>query len=366
MANLTDRTERALLGALLINPDQGQALTFLQRNDFASRRHGDILSGIRAARNAGRGPGYRWLNDVAMAAGPFTEPRELRDLEADCPAPAHAPAYAALVIEARARRILAQTLERITLETSGMEIDHRRITGIQPGTATLPSEIAEHMNALSAALRDALAFDPGRWPADRQLPAQEEQAASISSAMTPATPATAAWHPASWPGRDSFRIQNEETILAGLLQNHPDTARVIATVSPISFTDPLRRLIYDRIQVMHRNNEPVDQITVEWALGRRLAELTPGPAAVGQPQQPDSDDGYLARLAQHTIVGPAAMMIAAHALTTSAGDGEPAPGHALRRSPRRSDPDPEPEPLPARPDLRLIQPEATGWHAPRM
>jgi hypothetical protein len=344
MTSLTDRTERALLGALLTSPG-GAALSYLQRTDFTCRQRGDILAGIRTAYKADRWPGQRWLDSVAAACGSVVTTRELNDLQADCPVPRHANGYASLVIEARVRRIIAEVADRITLDTGGFEFDALRLAGLRAPSAIMTAALTRHLNDLAGAFKIHTEFDPGTWQ-----PLQVPEPPPLPQAI-PASLPSLAWQPSQLGEKPGPRARTEEHVLAGLMQRHTGTPLVVAVVTPDMFTSPLRRCIYSTIQAMEARGHPIDDITVEWGLARRLSSA--GAAESVPFASTETGPGYLTQLTR-TPIGPAGMITAARTLAQApAATGPHQHAASERPAPRLIQPVPKPRQDPAGPTPAL-------------
>jgi hypothetical protein len=105
----------------------------------------------------------------------------------------------------------------------------------------------------------------------------------------------------SAPGRDPFM---EETLLAALIQHHPDAPRVIRALPlPLAFADPLRQAIYQAIRDLSSTGRPVDALTVDWELARSQGPV--GRQRPGEGTVTDELPSYVTRLADAFTAGKA-------------------------------------------------------------
>src|SRR5580692_9273495 len=117
MPSLTERAERALLGALLLEPRQAAMVSRVAIGDFADKRQGVFFAAVRSA--AGPDPGTAG----PRAAGLDADPAYLNLLRYSCPDPSHAAAYARMVVEAGLRRQLADHADRMEQAAANLHYD---------------------------------------------------------------------------------------------------------------------------------------------------------------------------------------------------------------------------------------------------
>src|SRR5579875_1916948 len=130
MPDLTYRAERALLGAPIRDPGLLDDVAFLTADDFTAQAHRQIFTAItraHAAQSDGTGPLSRVVVALA-AAGPGIDAGYLEEMARTCPQPAHAPAYARMVAEARLRRQLAVHAERLFRDAGNLHYDIGRLS----------------------------------------------------------------------------------------------------------------------------------------------------------------------------------------------------------------------------------------------
>jgi len=202
-----------------------------------------------------------------LAAASRTSPRYLAELRAACPDPLHAPAYAALLLEARVCRAVSAYAAAVSLEASQLRSQVGRLAQAS-GVGNHPADrYAAQMKLIAADMRRFSAwFNPDKTGAVTGPPAA----------------------PADGRGRD------EETMLAVLIQQRPEAGQLMRMLHATVFTDPLRQQVFLAIEILHAFGQPIDELTVDWELVRALASVGVKPAnigsAVGQPS-------YVMRLA---------------------------------------------------------------------
>ena len=276
MGTLTHRAEQALLGALLREPELAARLDYLEPSDFASHQHRLVFSAIMTASRAGQRD--HWRRAVQKAVGTEIPPRYLDELEAACPEPSHGPAYGVMVLEASARRDLLGCVTDLADQAESIRYTAQRVIRAG-GTGGHRSEVHA---ALVADIAGAIRTHAGRFDPD-----------STRAANAPASDSAS--------GRDAFM---EETVLAALIQHHPDAPRVIRALPfPLAFADPLRQAIYQVIRDLSATGRPVDALTVDWELAR-----SHGPAGRQRPGEGTVTDelpSYVTRLADAFTAGKA-------------------------------------------------------------
>jgi hypothetical protein len=313
---LTERAEKALLGAVLLGADPSAVLPRLAHEDFAYEVHRSLFTLIEQASPSRAG----WT--VAPGADPAVSRDYLNDVKQACPDPDHASAYARMVIEAGLRRQLAAHALRLEHAAGDLHYQARRLAEVtSPGDTaedllkralrtetghTEPSleRLLGHELLVSLALRAHVkAFDPGR---ESPLPAPpEEPGPGNGLAMISSSPA-ALWDAAIQPPvpRRDTDAEREEHVLASLIRQHPETSDVPGWLPAEAFTSPARREIFTAIVRLHRRGEPVDELTADWERARHQATT---------PDAPRPDTSYAQRLAC-LPVHPAEALAASRAL----------------------------------------------------
>jgi hypothetical protein len=97
----------------------------------------------------------------------------------------------------------------------------------------------------------------------------------------------------------SVAEQQEEAVLAAVIQGHSQARQVFKFLPAAAFTSPARQAIYVAGRHLHLVGRPADELTVSWELAIRSAS-----AAVVSPMSTPATqvpDGYVARLASADI-----------------------------------------------------------------
>src|SRR5581483_7770010 len=125
MDSLSQRAERALLGALLLDAARTAALPRLESSDFTDQAHREL---------------FTMLTTDPGQTGPVFGSEYLDDLRRSCPDPAHAAAYGQMVIEAALRRQLTRHALRLELGAGDMHYHSRRLA-----KTTRPGDSADQL-----------------------------------------------------------------------------------------------------------------------------------------------------------------------------------------------------------------------------
>lgn len=230
MANLTDRAETALLGALITEPGRFADVPGLRAADFATRRHQAIFTAITAITTGRPGTPAEALPALiaATAGAPEINAQDLAGLSAGSPEPELAAVYGCMVQEAALRRQLLAHAERLA-----------GTTGPERGT----DPAMDYLTALASALERST----------RNLQnAAEQETGPI-------------------PPREDPRVLREELLLAALIQDRELAADAPAWLNPELFTSPDRREIYQAAIAVTQTGEPATELTIAWELARQAA-----------------------------------------------------------------------------------------------
>jgi hypothetical protein len=279
MTSLTHRAEQALLGALLTSPDRPGGLPGVKLEDFTPGLHQHLFSILQH----GATQRAAWL--AAEVAGA----EYLAELRRSCPDPAHAPAYARLVMEAALRRQLAQHALRLEYEAANLNYQAQRLAdGARPGDAAdelvrrdlladdgdtsheAVQRLFGHELQVAFALRaHATAFDPGRNSPGPVPPPDLTIDQPIRAAVT--SPAIAAWQAADVvrPDQRDTHTQREELVLASIIQRHEQTRNLPRWLPAQAFTSTARQELFTAITSLRARGEPVDELTADWERARR-------------------------------------------------------------------------------------------------
>jgi hypothetical protein len=304
MANLTYRAERALLGALLHDPDLLEEVRFLAADDFMSRTHRDVFTAITSARadyQTDDGPSFDFA--VALAApGPGLDLRYLESLGQACPDPANAATYARMVMEASLRRQLLSHAERLFRDAGDLHFEVGRFSqaaGPGHGAERFPSHLMKLAHAMwvhAKGVDSAPDSDSGHSPAE-----PEGTARPGNPVIDLAGSATAR----------GGQPREEEEVLADLIQHYWQNSHVLEWLPAEAFTPGPRRGVYEAITALSRNSEPVDELTVEWQMASQQAARQATIGEAGTPAEGEdrtSDPGYVGVLAALPVADGTATM----------------------------------------------------------
>ncbi|MGW1194526.1 DnaB-like helicase N-terminal domain-containing protein [Streptomyces sp. NPDC002536] len=241
--------EQALLGALLLDPQQLKALGALEPGHFADHSHAVLFAAMRtlpppAPEAHAREP--LWLNAVLHAArpeAPGLSAAYLHSLVHACPWTGHAAAYARMVRSEHARRTLRMHAQRLGQSATDT-------TGPDPAAAVLDQAeaLARYLDELAV----QFAPHPGSLP------------------RTP-TPTT----PPRYAGEEAVE---EERLLLASATAHPDGLKTMRWLQAEDFALPLHGALFQCLTVQAHRDEPVDAVTVLWEAQHRgllTAGLTP-------------------------------------------------------------------------------------------
>jgi hypothetical protein len=287
MGRLTDRAERAVLGAMIVDPTLASRLVqlCLELGDFTSEQHRAVYAGIRAASRTNGLAGKEWRDAIMRASAVSTS--DLDEMVGACPVPGHGAAYGAMVIQARVLREIAAHAARIARQAGILSHDAQRLFKVDAGAGLEAQGFAAHLGGLATAMRSHVAsFDP-----------QSRE-------------------PAPQPDCGAEQAHREEFVLAAVIQQHPETGQLLGFLPDGAFTDPLRRRIFQTVRSLRTSERPVDELTVDWELAGQA-----GPSAEPLDESSVSirSDSYVSRLARARIGRRSPLMAAGDLLVWQLG-----------------------------------------------
>jgi hypothetical protein len=325
---LTERAERALLGAMIEDPHLTGRLR-ISPHELAGERHAAVYLSIRQARQATFAGADGWRAAI-LRAGPSLAGAELDDLVRACPFAPHGPAYAVMVVQAWARRHLDQSARILGTRGGLLELDAQRVVPADEAAGTQMAATAGHLQQVAFAISEhARVLGP-----------------------PPAGPSSGPRQRGSLQ-----RARREEAVLAGLLRQDPErNADILRALPAGAFANPHRREVYQVASAMYQAGKPVDELTLDWELASRGVPLD-----AGQSPGAARDGGtYAMRLARLEIgyqePATAAEEMAAEYRQSRTGHSA---GSARLRAVRTPAPAVRPQAPAAgtpRPVLRLVQP----------
>ncbi|MFF5456180.1 DnaB-like helicase N-terminal domain-containing protein [Streptomyces sp. NPDC012950] len=241
--------EQAVLGAVLLDPGQLSHLEWLAPDHFYRPVHQALFAALRKLRDDGHpaveGEGLvplSWVTDAVDEAG-----LHVRGLTASyghllvsaCPRPAHAPVYGRMVLEGAIHRTVTQHAIRLHQEARA---------------GALRGEVAgalHYADVLTGVLTDLAR----RWGTEPR----------------PVAPATSqAPDPPALPLAQADRVaEDEEFLLAVLVERPGAMGEVVDWLRPGDFADPVHGQLYRCLGALHHRGEPIDRITLLWEAQRR-------------------------------------------------------------------------------------------------
>jgi hypothetical protein len=343
MSYLTHRAERAVLGALLADPQPPDHWYGLQADDFASRLHQQVFTALTQANLTRPGADLtdRDLMIAAIVNAPGGTVDDLRDLRADAPDPEHVRGYADLVHTAAVHRDLARYADTLTRDiTAGTEPDDPDLAA---HNRRLAEALIRHTRAYADLTADAVEVD---YPQPVQVRLQP--LAGMST-----------------------RADLEDQLLADLLRDPEQIPVVAAFLTDNAFSSPQRRHTYRAMLTLAHDGEPIDEVLLTWRIESETARAvyfgidvnTPGSTPDEAPYptiEVDTEPApvYLARLATTAVIVPSAVDAARNLLVVHLRETLPDPATvAVDELARRNGTHPGAQPTPSavsRPDIRAV------------
>jgi replicative DNA helicase len=243
------QAEQAVLGAVLLDPDQLDHLDWLEPAHFYRPAHAALFSALRAQGRPVRTPEgevpLSWVSDaVAEASGHVRGLTAVyaHTLVASCPRPAHAPVYGRMVLEGAIHR---------TVTEHAVRLHHvARADQARGGTDTT----LHHADVLTAVLDD-LARRWGTEPCPDTTTPQAAEGLALAEAAA---------------------VLDDERLLLAALVDKPNGMDEVDWLRPGDFSEPAHGQLYRCLGALHHRGEPVDRLTLLWEAQRRglLADHT--------------------------------------------------------------------------------------------
>ncbi len=293
--------ESALLGAVLADPPAHQhLLDIVQAADFERPWHVQVLAAMNRLRARAVLPGALAVYEEIQKDGdvPATVARDgvvLANLIEASPRPAHARAYAAMVVESGIRQQLDLAGARLAQASEtgdlGAALDQAGQTSVVIGACrsrwfVLPDVVSSQLPAVprwQPVQQIRIVARAGRTTTSRSaLRARELEAAKPAAAQpSPVSPAQhkAVAHLDAGPdhGDASAEIPDLRA-LRDLVAAPSAIARVRGWLRPEHFTLPEHGQLYAVMRDLHASRQPVDPLTVAWEASRR--GITADPASM--------------------------------------------------------------------------------------
>ncbi|MEC4019759.1 DnaB-like helicase N-terminal domain-containing protein [Streptomyces sp. H27-D2] len=232
--------EQALLGALLLDPDQLPQSAQLLPAHFANASHAAVYAALRTLTPPGpeaHAQAPLWLNPVlatAVTAAPALTASYLHTLISSCPRAQHAGAYARMVRAEHARRTLRRHAQRLAQTVTDPTLPHPVAVVLRQADV-----LARHLDELAAQFTP----HPGSLPRTPQ----------------PAPPA---------PDGSQAALDEERLFLATATA-HPHTLQNLRWLQPEDFAEPLHGQLYRCLTALAHRGDPVDPVTVLWEAQHR-------------------------------------------------------------------------------------------------
>jgi replicative DNA helicase len=247
--------EQALLGALLLNAPAVEVVgAWLHPGHFYRPLHGELYARLLARQRAGHpasAAGSSEEDQTDWAMGTIGQAHSVRGftpsyghtLIASCPHPAHARAYATLVLEAAVRRELTEHATRLA----------------NSAAAGHHADVVELVPALDRTL--------GRCSAVWSSATAEDQGPVCTASWAPPRP--------SAPSATEEALADEATLITVLMAQPRALPSLAGHLLPDDFAGPLHRLVYEAMVDLSERAQPVDALTVLWQV-RAFAPPAPG------------------------------------------------------------------------------------------
>ncbi|MEE1786910.1 DnaB-like helicase N-terminal domain-containing protein [Streptomyces sp. SP17BM10] len=239
--------EQALLGAVLLDPDQLDALSWLKPADFYRPVHQALFAAMRTVssqerpiRAADGTVPLTWLTSTVAEAG-----RHVRGLSASyahtliaaCPRPQNAPVYGRMVLEGAIHRTVTKHAVRLE-QVARIDAEQQQVEGV-----------LHHADVLAGVLGDLAR----RWGTEPR-PVAPPDAGTSAKPPRPVGPEEA---------------EDERFLLAVLVSQPAAMAEVYDWLRPGDFADPGHGQVYRCLGALHHRGEPIDQVTALWEVQRR-------------------------------------------------------------------------------------------------
>ncbi|MBV9026846.1 MAG: replicative DNA helicase [Streptomycetaceae bacterium] len=232
--------EQALLGALLLDPQQLKTLGTLKPEHFANYSHSVLFTAMRTLpppEPEAHATEPVWLNSVLAAArseAPGLTASYLHTLVHSCPRPEHAASYARMIRADHARRTLRMHAVRLAQTATDPTLPN-------PAATTLAQ--ADTLTRFLEELAGQFAPHPGSLP------------------KTPPPPA---------PPRDTRdEALDEERLLLATATAHPAALKEMRWLQVDDFAHPLHGQLFQCLTALAHRGDPVDPVTVLWEAQHR-------------------------------------------------------------------------------------------------
>ncbi|MFG3289816.1 DnaB-like helicase N-terminal domain-containing protein [Streptomyces sp. NPDC048179] len=238
--------EQAVLGSVLLDPDQLAHLNWLAPDHFYRPLHRALFAALRKLRTEGH-PAVAtkepvplsWVTDAVDEASHHVRgltAAYAHTLISACPRSEHAPVYGRMVLEGAIHRTVTEHAIRLH-QAARADALQGEVEGV-----------LHHADVLAGVLGDLAR----RW----------------GSEPRPVAPASTA--PVAPPPVRAEQVAEDEQFLLAVLVERPKAMdEVVGWLRPGDFADPAHGQIYRCLGALHHRGEPIDRITVLWEAQRR-------------------------------------------------------------------------------------------------
>lgn len=241
--------EQAVLGAVLLDPRQLAHLDWLAPDHFYRPVHQALFGALRKLRTDGHpalAAGDRvplsWVTDAVAEAGHHVRgvtSEYAHALIQSCPRSRHAPVYGRMVLEGAIHRTVSAHAIRLH-QAARADALQGQVKGV-----------LDCADVLTGVLGDLAR----RWGSDPR---------PVAPAVHPATSTVS-----PIPVRADRVAEDEQLLLAVLIERPKATDEVVGWLRPGDFADPAHGQIYRCLGALHHRGEPIDRITVLWEAQHR-------------------------------------------------------------------------------------------------
>ncbi|MGK4586078.1 DnaB-like helicase N-terminal domain-containing protein [Kitasatospora sp. HPMI-4] len=249
MSGTVERAEHALLGAVILRPEQLPGLRWIDPVDFATPARGWLWNALHRM-----GPDR--VHPVAITAAladadPGTRqilaPHRVAGMVASCPNAAHAPLYGGMVLEAALHR---------AVDFVGSDLRTRAAHG--------------QLDEADQLVADAVATG-------QQLPGMGVRWATVPETVRSLLDTAADRPPTPAPPLVRSRVDAvaEETTVASLLRYPQQMEEVGRWLHAADFADSQHAAVYRAIERLTQRQAPIDALTVTWEAQRGTVPLDP-------------------------------------------------------------------------------------------
>ncbi|MFE3737777.1 DnaB-like helicase N-terminal domain-containing protein [Streptomyces sp. NPDC059134] len=242
------RAEQAVLGSVLLDPDQLSHLGWLAPDHFYRPIHRALFAALRKLRDDGhpalaeKSVPLSWVTDAVNEAGLHVRGLTAvyaHSLISACPRPAHAPVYGRMVLEGAIHRSITEHAIRLH-QAARADALQGEVEGA-----------LHYADVLTGVLSDLAQ----RWGTEPRPVAPTAPPTTVPSVSPPV-------------GADQV-AEDERFLLAVLAEQPKAMDEVVGWLRPGDFADPAHGQLYRCLGALHHRGEPIDRVTLLWEAQRR-------------------------------------------------------------------------------------------------